>query len=100
MSEHKSLTPEEIRAIANSPVSYEQMRHAMAMARKIRVSSERITTLMDVLIENGENGQDYYPRNVQTLIDKFQHDSGYGLLDHVDAMLQVLTDMLGELPHQ
>jgi hypothetical protein len=73
----------------------EEIRHSKAMARKIADYAHSIEMAM-VNIEHGSK-TDLENVPVENIINRFQHDSGYGVLDYVQAIQQVVTDMIDEL---
>lgn len=75
-----------------------QLRHAKAMARKIREHAERIVfTMSNIENLSRQDGADL-PLNLVS--SKFTHDAGYGVQDYTDAIESVIHEMLPELEQQ
>lgn len=75
-----------------------QLRHAQSMARKMLVPSERIVNYLTYLADTSID--DLEGALLLNLYRRFEHDSGGGILDHVDHLLRILADMLDDLPKQ
>lgn len=73
----------------------EQLRHCKRMASKVRSCAERIVSEMQALERSSE--QDVRNVPLTNIVNRFGHDSGFGVQDNIDAMEAVIRDMLPTL---
>lgn len=76
----------------------DQVRHARNMASKIIVHAQAIVNEMNSI--TSLSNEDGLAVPISNMVGRFTHDMGYGVQDRLQAIEDVLTDMLPELEQQ
>lgn len=75
-----------------------QVRHAKAMARKIREHAQAIVNEMSLLESVSPYDMAGVPLN--NIVRRFTHDTGYGVQDRMEAIESIIREMLPDLESQ
>ncbi len=73
----------------------QQLRHAKSMASKISVQLQIALNEMGAVTRLSESDAANVP--IQNIVSRFTHDMGYGVVDNMEAVQQIIDDMLPEL---
>lgn len=79
-------------------ITPEQLRHAQAMARKIEDYALRMVAQMNDLQKWKPSSVQHMP--LERLENKFGHDTGCGIVDFIESIEAVISEMLPELIDQ